>query len=385
MAQAGRATLENCPPVRSSIVSIGALWLLLIGGLFYQTTPPPLPTPTTQYPTPTGLPAKVINIGETVQGFLTIPGAADRYAFFGKYGDTVTIGVFTQPGQDFTPALTLYAPDGSALVDQTSPGQVLASSVQLPNSGAYILLLRAGRQNAIGGYTLSLGAGAQLRELDGEALRFNRPARGTLLRAGDRQVWTFEARAGMAFTVLAQPAGESRIDPVITIITPGGEKLLEAHDLSPLNSAQTPTITVPVAGTYQIQITDYTNSAIGDYDLILQQVIAPTAAPAASVTFAPISVQAQGSVAQGSRYTNFFNGVQGQTVVVTVRAVGSFDPIVEIVGPSGRRVALADDDAGVTDVSLRVTLDDGNGVYTVKVFGYALLPGEFTLTIQSPP
>ncbi len=356
--------------MRFDLLNVWLLNLALIFGLFYQT------------PTPLVLPSKTISIGESVNGFITLPGVSDRYSFFGKYDETITIGVFTQPGQDFTPALTMYAPDGSVLVEQTSPGQVLASSVKLPNSGAYILVLRAGKQNAIGGYTLSLGSGTQLRELEGELLKFNRPARGTLLRAGDRQVWTFEARAGMVFSILAQPSGTSKVDPVITVIAPSGEKIMEAHDLSSLNSARTPSITVSVGGVYQIQVTDYTNSAIGDYDLIIQPVIIPTAVAVAA--YDPISIQTQGQVVQGSRYTNFFNGVQGQIVTISVRGQSGFDPILELVGPSGRRVALADDDPGSIDVTLRVTLDDGNGVYTIKIFGYALLAGDFTLIVQSP-
>jgi hypothetical protein len=335
-----------------------------------------------QVPTPPALPSKLIHIGDSIEGVITLPGAVERYIFFGKVGERVTIGVFTQPGQDFTPALTLYAPNGAALVDQTSSGQVLASSVELPNSGAYILVLRAGKINAIGGFTLSLGAGAQLRELEGETLKLNRPARGTLLRAGDRQVWTFEARSGMVFSVLAQPTGASKIDPVITIIAPDGEKVLEAHDLSNLNSARTPSIPVPVGGVYQIQITDYTNQATGDYDLIIQPVIIPTAAVVAA-NFAPISIEVQGRVEPGSRYTNFFTGAQGQIVLIRVNGQGGFDPVVEVVGPSGRRVAFADDDPGSIDVTLRLTLDDGNGIYTIKIYGYALLAGDFSLSVQS--
>lgn len=356
----------------------------------FETALPPTPLPTTT-PRPTPLPAPVgragtpIQLGETVSNALTLPGAVERYAFFGKFDDVITLGVFAQAGAGFIPSVQLFAPDGSLIVDSSAPQDLLISAIKLPSSGLYILAIRAGRPNGIGNFTLSLGSGGQLRELEGEVLHPNKPYRGTLLRPGDRQVWTFETRAGGSFRVLAQPAGVSAVDPVITVIAPSGQTVAVAHDLSPANSALTGVIVVSVGGVYQVMITDFTNKGAGDYDLILQPISA-TPSPAVRVTFAPLDIQLQSSVGQGARYTTFFTGAQGQSVLITVKATDSktFDPLVELYGPSGRRVAAADDDPGGTDASVRVTLDDGNGVYMVKVGGYALLPGEFTLTIRSP-
>jgi hypothetical protein len=91
-------------------------------------------------------------------------------------------------------------------------------------------------------------------------------------------------------------------------------------------------------------------------------------------------------VDEGQRYTYTFKGVPGEIVLIQARerATGGFDPIIELYGPSGRRLALVDDtNPDSTDAILQISLDDGVGSYTVQVYGYAMTPGAFTLTVKS--
>jgi len=36
------------------------------------------------------------------------------------------------------------------------------------------------------------------------------------------------------------------------------------------------------------------------------------------------------------------------------------------------------------DSALQITLDDGAGTYSIRVAGYALMAGDFTLIVRSP-
>jgi hypothetical protein len=191
----------------------------------------------------------------------------------------------------------------------------------------------------------------------------------------------------MAFMISAQPAADSKVDPVIEVIAPDGRLLTTAHDFSDANTARTKPINVPVAGTYQVLISAYQNATIGPYLVVATSInTAPATAPSRK-TPQPISIASDGHVNAGERFTTLFDGIQGQTVAIRVSAAGNapFDPVVEVFGPSGRRVAINDDEASNSaNAALSMILDDGDGVYTVKISGYALMGGDFSLYIRSP-
>jgi hypothetical protein len=109
--------------------------------------------------------------------------------------------------------------------------------------------------------------------------------------------------------------------------------------------------------------------------------IAPTA------TFAPIDAQARIELAQGGRYTYTFKAVPGDVVRIEARADDPtrFDPVIELYGPNGGRVARADDiGPNNPDAVLQTALREADGVgeYRVEVYGYALMPGTLTLRVK---
>ncbi len=333
-----------------------------------------------------GTPSRPLKIGVSMDGTLTDPNKPDRYAIFGAYGDLISVGMFPAQTGQLIPAFDVYAPDGSLVASVVGKSEALLSAFRLPSTGAYIIYAKPGTPTGFGAYTISVGSGWILRDLDGNPLRMGSPYSGALLRLGDRQVWQIDLRAGTTFNVAAQPSAGSPLDPVIEVIMPGGEQLAVAHDLNAANSATTTILSAPTSGTYLIRISAYVNKSVGAYDLIVR---APpsTPTPALNITAEPLDEKITASVGQGAQYSHIFRGIPGQTVTIEVHAQppGSFDPLVELYGPSGRRVAEADDmSADNADALLKTTLNDGVGGYTIRVAGYALLPGTFILIVRSP-
>lgn len=327
-----------------------------------------------------------LHVGESINSTLTDADVPDHYAVFGAYGDLISVGLFPAQDSKLLPALEMYAPDGSLAASAEGTTGALISAFRLPSTGAYIIYAKTTQPKALGAYTLSVGSGWILRDLDGNPLRLGSPYSGALLRLGDRQVWRLDLRAGAAFSVAVQPSANSPLDPVIEVLTPNGDQLAVAHDLSNANSAATGLLSAPTTGTYLVRISGYINKSIGAYDLIVRAPSA-TPTPVLNITAEPLDQKIEASVGQGSQYSQVFRGIPGQTVTIEIHAKqpGQFDPILEVYGPSGRRIAEADDiSPDNSDARLNVMLDDGVGVYTVRVSGYALLPGEFTLIMHSP-
>lgn len=327
-----------------------------------------------------------ITTGMTVSGNLLDATIPDRFSLIGTYGDLLTVGLFPTHGQARAPGLTLYAPDGS-IAATTSGDQdraTLLSGVTLPSSGAYILYIQAADSTALGPYTLSVGSGWILRDFDGGLLRLDSPTNGVLARAGDRQRWTVRLAAGTQFTVSAQPT-ISVLDPVLEVLTPSGGRLAVAHDFSPAHSPTTVALAADSAGLYTILVSAYVNGSAGAYRLTIS---AQPPTPTPFLTAEPINQSLYARVNTGGQYNYAFQGVPGQAVSIEVHSqpVGTFDPLLELYGPSGRRVAINDDlSAGNADAALEgVILNDGVGLYSVHVTGYALAAGTFVLVIHSP-
>lgn len=342
-------------------------------------------------PTPTPFAAQSgaqLHIGDTITSVLADPNAPDRFVVFGAYGDLLSVGAFPTSRQALAPHIEIDAPDGSVVAqsDGLTDGvpSALVSALTLPSTGAYVIYVQAADKTALGAYTLSVGNDWILRDLDGGPFRLETPVVGALPRPADRQTWQLRLTAGAQFTITAQSSGSGTLDPVIEVLTPLGDRLAVAHNFSAAHQATTELLTAPTGGVYQVRISAYANQSIGAYDLVAH---ALAAAPTPYLTPQAINQQLDGHVAAGSQFTYPFQGVPGQTVSIQVhsRPAGAFDPVLELIGPSGRRVALNDDVSSQNvDSALQITLNDGAGTYLIRVSGYALMAGDFTLTVRSP-
>ena len=78
----------------------------------------------------------------------------------------------------------------------------------------------------------------------------------------------------------------------------------------------------------------------------------------------------------GSRIRIFAVGFRSLSTCATIE--------IRSYGPGGQRVAFVDDiSATNTDAILQVALAEGIGEYRVEAYGYALMPGTFTLRLRT--
>lgn len=358
-------------------------------------TPPPGPT---ALPTLTATPYAVsqadatfqqAQIGQPIAGQISQPDQADRLAVFGPAGAVISVGMFPETGSTLIPTFEIYAPDGEQVGTATgrgladpnagadvAAGGALFSGYTLPATGAYIIFAR-GAQGTTGAYSLVVGDSWTLREVGGGQARLNMTYRGALLRAGDRETWTIDLPQNATFYVEAAPE-QPDFNPVIEVIAPDGAQIAAVRG-GPGGTAVVQGVVTPAPGKYKVRITAFLNESIGSY-LLSARVLNVQPTP----TFGPVTQSHEVTVSQGERFVMSFNALSGSLLRVEAQALAAFDPVVEVYGPSGRRIAVADDlNADNAAAILQMTLADGDGVYTVRVFGYALMPGAFRLLVQT--
>jgi len=363
--------------------------LALASGVLPTLTPlPASPVPASSRsttPAPTEIPAAtsgaVVRPGDTLQGDIADRQQVDRFAIVGRANEQISIGVWPTAGSALVPSFILYGPDGSVVASSAAATGVTVSGYTLPATGAYILYLHGNQNLSTGAYSLSVGDGLTLRDVQGGTLSPETPIQGNLPRSGDQQSWTLTLPANATISVEADPGGDG-IQPLLEVNGPDGRPLERSVTDPTTHAARIASLLTPQAGQYTVKVNGVPGKDIGSYTLALHVLnIAPTDASSSTV-----NQTIQGKVAQDERYTFTFKGIPGEVIRIDCRArvSGAFDPVVELYGPSGHRLAINDDaNTGSTDSLLQTSLDDGSGPYTIQVHGYAMTPGEFTLVVKS--
>lgn len=362
--------------------------------------PPPTPTftppPTmTARPAPTAIPSPtptsvagaafgaLLQFGQPVQGRLERPDQVDRFAVFAPAGTVISVGLFAEGESGLLPALELYAPSGERIAEAAATAdtarEALVSEVRLPATGAYILFVGSASDAGTGMYTLVAAQQRALREVGGGSLPIGQTYQGVLPRRGDRETWLVEMPENMTFALEVTPLAEA-LALALEVIGPDGTVLALAES-APGEPVALPPQTTLMAGRYQVRITAAGNQATGRY-LLASRVISvvPTA------TFFPVNLEQRITLRQGERFVYTFRAVPGDVVRVEALADSPtlFDPVIALYGPGGQRVALVDDiSATNTDAILQVALAEGIGEYRVEAYGYALMPGSFTLRLRT--
>ncbi|MEO1290297.1 MAG: pre-peptidase C-terminal domain-containing protein [Chloroflexota bacterium] len=86
---------------------------------------------------------------------------------------------------------------------------------------------------------------------------------------GQYQFYAFQGQAGQRVRIEAIADGETALDPVIAVLNPSGDIILEADD-SPNSLNPSTFLTLPEDGTYQVRINGYLSG--GDFILTVAQV-----------------------------------------------------------------------------------------------------------------
>ncbi len=367
------------------------------GDYLLAVTPGTLPTPTpapTSAQTPTSAASPIppptliptadsgaqVRIGQTVQGLITNPQDMDHFAVFGPAGAVISIGMFRTTDSSLVPAFEVLAPNGNQVAAASGPAGAIVNGYTLPATGAYIVYAHGDHNKSSGPYTLTVGDGFTLRDMDRGDLTPNVAATGSLERIADRDVWSLDLPGNATFSVdLA--ATQPGLDPTFDVVGPDGKVIGAAQPDLKTHTAQLAGLLTPQRGRFLIRVDGI---GVGNYALTARLVrVLPTATFSVALDQS-IDVQVQ----HDERYTFSFKAVPG--VVVTIEAQprqkDKFDPVIEFYGPSGRRLAIANDtntDPASPGAFLQIALDDGIGAYTVQVHGYAMMPGAFTLHVKT--
>jgi hypothetical protein len=323
-----------------------------------------------------------VRIGQTIQGVLADPQEVDHFAIFGPAGATISVGIWPTQGSSLIPSFIMYAPNGKDVASAAGANGAIVSGYTLPSTGAYIIYVHGNQSQSSGPYILTVGDGLTLRDLDGGALTPEASYQGNLERSGDRQNWTMDLPANATLSVEGTPSGNNLLLQV-EVVGPDGKRIGYSILDPATHIARIVPLVTTQAGHYKIRVNGLAGKDVGSYSLVAH---VPRIEPTATFSVA-VDQTIQAEVAQDERYTYSFKAVPGMVLLVEARAKvkGEFDPVVELYGPSGRRLAMNDDSSpDATDAILQVGLDDGIGAYTVQVHGYAMTPGAFTLHIATP-
>ena len=361
----------------------------------------PSPTPEAQSP------ALQLEIGEQYRGVITDPNQVLRFAFLGFADSFVTFGMNAPADSDVNPYLELRAPDGSIIVQSDGyygTTDALVVHYQLPETGVYELLASSQDFIGTGAYMVAIGQDFVLYDVERGIGAHNQPIIATIENLGVRDVWYIDLEAGEEVTISVEDWGSESVDPMVELVSPGGETLAFDDDSGNDKNALISAVRAPVSGRYIINVAAYDHGSKGTYRLIWRaETRTPTptpavptsdpalvASPATGVgavdTPVPYIANNRGSellfVADNDFVARRFQLTVNQQLNIYVEGHGGFDAILEIYTPDGFLLDRIDDvGTGQSyDINPRLTLFANDaGDYLIRVYGYDNGSGEFSL------
>ena len=320
----------------------------------------------------------------------------DAYTFQGRRGQLVTVDLRSA---DFDPYLIVIDPSGKHHENDDHDGDSHRSlvSYELPEDGAYRILVTSHRSGETGAYDLRVqtgtGGGAVAGAAAGEGPRVERGRLAVgddTLRTGEYvDAYTFDGRPGQRVTVDVE---SNDFDTYLMLIPPRGDRW-ENDDVEgkPHHSVIEADLTEP--GQYRVAVTSYKRGETGAYELHIDFGAATAESPTARQ---PRDVQpiAYGETQTGALSTDdarlstgeyrdlyAFDGSAGDSIVVEL-ASSAFDPYLILIPPQGEQIDNDDAD-GRQDLSrVTVTLRAG-GRYRIEATSYeAQKTGSYQLTLR---
>ena len=191
------------------------------------------------------------NLGDDVGIGVDEPGGAALYSFTAQAGDTVSLNVAGTSGSG-----TWQLRDPFGRVVFGPQGIYTQTGLALAATGTYVLVVDDG-VNGDGSTTVQLASSLDSHTdpapLTGTPVSFGSSVSGTIDSAGDADLYTFTASAGQRLHFVAQSQDGN---PSYTITGPRGTELSASFF-----NDNTPAIDLPLAGTYQIAITNYADTS----------------------------------------------------------------------------------------------------------------------------
>jgi len=220
-----------------------------------------------------------IRSGETKTGFLSSPGFADSWNFYGGEGDRVIITAAEISGY-VEPEIYLYPPDSGELeASAIGPNSGKRLDHQLQRTGLYTIVISDYYLDEEGDYGIALvkipGAATSPTDPDGGLIASGDGKTGILTHQADTDIYQFYGKVG-DHTVITAAEISGYVEPEIYLYPPDSGEL-EASATGP-NSGKRLDHTLEKTGLYTILISDYYLDEEGEYGMSLTK-IPPTLPP----------------------------------------------------------------------------------------------------------
>ena len=211
--------------------------------------------------------AVVLPCGALASGTIGAAGEVDLFSFSGEAGQIISLtvastGGFTPRASNGSVALTLFAPSGAIL------GGMLRSNGQgiftLSVTGPYVVRVNAANLGAVGSYNVNMECLFPAASPDAVALSCGTTAPGTIVAAGEVDVFTFSGQAGQVTTLALTTTGgfarnQSNTSASLTLFAPSGSVVQS------LRSNSQAAVTLPVTGSYVVGVAATNLLTTGSY------------------------------------------------------------------------------------------------------------------------
>lgn len=311
-----------------------------------------------------------LQVGGDAVAMSLAAGQNGRYAFTAAAGDALGIGYpILTASSGGSLALTVRAPDGSAVGQTTSPTRPGSNQLSpLPTSGPYTLVVRpSGTSSASLSVLLS-------PQITGTIATDGAPTTFQTARVGQAAVYTFSGVAGQSYTIEVTTQAAFANGGTVVLKKPGGSSVtLASLSSSAPTNAKADLGVLSATGTYGIAATP---SDLSTGTLTLR--VIPQAAGALTIGAAPVTL-ALGE-AQNGRYT--FTGAAGDLLNLVVTAVSATPTrasvAASILNPAGSSVKSATITAPATIQLPQLTTA---GTYTLSLAPQGTAAASLTLQL----
>jgi DNA-binding beta-propeller fold protein YncE len=249
--------------------------------------------------------------------------------------------------------------------------------------GADDTIYVADSDGEFGGFT-ALNANIDPNRVGSPELSLKTMVQGVLTGETPQQAWTYAGTAGERLTISATDAsGIDQIDLGLRLIAPDGSEIAFnndqlGEDLYSLFDSQLTDVTLPIGGTYTIIVENLVGDGV--YLLGMSRTELLTLNPDGLTQLTGIL----GDAYPTDRLE--FTGVAGQTLTITMRAVGDdLDPLLRLVALDGTIVAEnddADDSALGRDAQLVQVQLPADGAYILEASRFEGV-GDYELVIEA--
>jgi hypothetical protein len=322
-----------------------------------------------------------MNIGEIKSGSLDV-WTGDAWVFNGNLGDVISVGARSI---EFDTVLSIYGPDlHREAWDDDSLGNYnsLVRGLTLPSSGRYTIVIRSFSDAEVGSYELGSASGNAIPgwepELgEGAVIEFGETLDGNLASTQGEQ-WAFNGSAGDSILISLISAD---FDSMLTLFGPSGEFLTFDDDGGTGSNAVINGYTLPLTGTYYVDVLSYGTGATGTYSLMLDYTSpgdVPSSVNTDTISYGSTVNQTLG-VWIGDEW--LFEGAAGDVITIDMAST-DFDPMLDLYDPFLLRVAIDDDGGSDSNAQLSSIVLPVSGVYTIvaRAFGPSQ-GGDYTLSL----